>query len=81
MTDVSIILPSYKPDEKLPETVRGLCDAGFTDLCVVDDGGGTDFIPAAVLVGGAGKNGGRTLRHSPAAGQENTGAAAARPAQ
>ena len=40
---VAVVLPSYKPDEKLPETVRGLCDAGFTDLCVIDDGGGTDF--------------------------------------
>lgn len=45
------------------------------------DPGGTDTVPPAVLVGGAGKNGGCTQRHFPAAGQEHTGAAAARPAQ
>ena len=39
------------------------------------DPGGTDTVPPAVLVGGAGKNGGRTQRHFPAAGQEHTGAA------
>lgn len=43
------------------------------------DPGGTDTVPPAVLVGGAGKNGGCTQRHFPAAGQEHTGAAAARP--
>lgn len=42
---ITVVLPSYKPDEKLPETVQGLCDAGFTDLLVVDDGGGAEFAP------------------------------------
>lgn len=36
------------------------------------DPGGTDTVPPAVLVGGAGKNGGCTQRHFPAAGQEHT---------
>ncbi len=40
---VSIILPSYKPDEKLFSTVMGLKDAGFDDIIVVDDGGGKDY--------------------------------------
>lgn len=41
--DVSVILPSYKPDEKLYGVVKGLIDAGFSDIIVVDDGGGEDF--------------------------------------
>ncbi|MBE6588255.1 MAG: glycosyltransferase family 2 protein [Ruminococcaceae bacterium] len=40
---VSIILPSYKPDEKLLSTVLGLKEAGFDDIIVVDDGGGKDY--------------------------------------
>ena len=42
-SDVSVILPSYKPDDNLIECVRGLIDAGFTDIIVVDDGGGADY--------------------------------------
>ena len=41
--DVSVVLPSYKPDEKLFGTVMGLIDAGFEDIIVIDDGGGKDF--------------------------------------
>ncbi len=43
MKDVSIILPSYKPDEKLLETVIALEEEGFEDIIVVDDGGGADY--------------------------------------
>ena len=43
MTDVSIILPSYKPDEKLKKTVTDLEEAGFHDIIVVDDGGGSEY--------------------------------------
>lgn len=43
MTDVSIILPSYKPDEKLKKTVTDLEEAGFYDIIVVDDGGGSEY--------------------------------------
>lgn len=40
---ISIIVPSYKPDEKLFSTVMGLKDAGFEDIIVVDDGGGEEY--------------------------------------
>jgi len=40
---VSVVLPSYKPDEKLYGIVKGLIDYGFEDLIVVDDGGGKDY--------------------------------------
>ena len=41
--DVSVVLPSYKPDEKLKGVVKGLIDTGFEDIIVVDDGGGKDY--------------------------------------
>ena len=41
--EISIILPSYKPDEKLLSTVLGLETAGFKDIIVVDDGGGKEY--------------------------------------
>ncbi len=41
--NVTIVIPSYKPDEKLISTVRGILEAGFTDLIVVDDGGGEKY--------------------------------------
>lgn len=37
-----VILPSYNPDEKMPRTVKGLLDEGFTDIVVVDDGSGAE---------------------------------------
>ena len=40
---VSVVLPSYKPDEKLRGIVNGLINAGFEDIIVVDDGGGEEF--------------------------------------
>ena len=43
MKDISVILPSYKPDEKLLSCVAGLEKAGFEDIIVVDDGGGSDY--------------------------------------
>ncbi len=43
ITDISIIMPSYKPDEKLEETVAGFYEAGFGDIIIVDDGGGSEF--------------------------------------
>ena len=45
MERVSVIIPAYKPDQKLLETLAGLRKAGFTDLLVVDDGSGPDFAP------------------------------------
>lgn len=41
--DVSVVLPSYKPDDNLLRCVEGLKSAGFTDIIVVDDGGGADY--------------------------------------
>lgn len=41
--EVSVVLPSYKPDEKLRGVVNGLINAGFEDIIVVDDGGGAEY--------------------------------------
>lgn len=43
MNTVSVIIPAYKPDQKLIHTLDGLVKAGFTDILVVDDGSGEQF--------------------------------------
>lgn len=43
--NVSVIIPAYKPDEKLLHTLGELVDTGFTDILVVDDGSGVEFEP------------------------------------
>ncbi|MCQ2354054.1 MAG: bifunctional glycosyltransferase family 2/GtrA family protein [Clostridia bacterium] len=35
---VTVVIPSYQPDEKLHSIVSGLEDAGFDDIIIVDDG-------------------------------------------
>lgn len=45
MKDISVIIPAYKPDEKLTSTISGLIDAGFNDIIVVDDGSGKQYEP------------------------------------
>ena len=40
---VSVIIPAYKPDEKLLHTLNELVSAGFTDILVVDDGSGMEY--------------------------------------
>lgn len=45
MHTVSVIIPAYRPDQKLIGTLEGLCQAGFTDLLIVDDGSGPEFAP------------------------------------
>lgn len=40
--NVTAIVPSYQPDEKLLQVVRGLYEAGFTDIIVVNDGSDAD---------------------------------------
>ncbi len=40
---VTVVIPSYKPDEKLISTVSGIIDIGFSDIIVVDDGGGERY--------------------------------------
>lgn len=42
---ISVIIPSYKPDEKLIGCIEGLKSAGFDDIIVVDDGGKAEFAP------------------------------------
>lgn len=41
--NMSVILPSYRPDEKLFAVLEGLTQKGFTDIIVVNDGSGSDF--------------------------------------
>ncbi len=43
MNRVSVLLSAYRPGEELPELLRGLREAGFADLLVVDDGSGPEF--------------------------------------
>ena len=43
MNRISLIIPSYKPDEKLISTLTTAIEAGFNDILVVDDGGGKEF--------------------------------------
>ena len=43
MTPVSVIIPAYKPDQKLIQTLSDLVEVGFSDILVVDDGSGEDF--------------------------------------
>lgn len=40
---ISVIIPAYKPDEKLLTTIGELVKEGFTDILVVDDGGGEAY--------------------------------------
>ena len=38
MKNISIVLPSLNPDEKLNMVVEGLLNVGFTDIVIVNDG-------------------------------------------
>ena len=40
---VSVIIPAYRPDEKLIRLLGELVSRGFTDIIVVDDGSGDAF--------------------------------------
>ncbi len=42
---VTVVIPSYKPDEKLLSTLESVLSVGFTDILVVDDGGGEIYAP------------------------------------
>ncbi len=42
---VGVIIPAYKPDEKLLGTLASLAETGFKKILVIDDGSGTDFEP------------------------------------
>lgn len=43
MENVTVVLPSYKPDEKLLLAVIALEEEGFDDIIIVNDGSGADF--------------------------------------
>lgn len=43
INNMSVILPSYKPDDKLLAVLEGLSEKGFSDVIVVNDGSGSDF--------------------------------------
>ena len=43
--NAAMLIPAYKPDDKLISYVKSLAKAGFTKILVVDDGGGEDFAP------------------------------------
>jgi len=45
LNKVTVVIPAYKPDEKLLSTLRGVINVGFTDIIVVDDGGGEKYAP------------------------------------
>ena len=38
LRNISVVLPSLDPDEKLLAVVDGLLNAGFTDIILVNDG-------------------------------------------
>ncbi len=40
---VTAIVPSFRPDHRLPQVVRGLLEAGFPRVILVDDGSGEEF--------------------------------------
>ncbi len=43
INNMSVVLPSYKPDEKLFAVLDGLTEKGFTDIIVVNDGSGSGY--------------------------------------
>lgn len=45
MNTVSVIIPAYKPDQKLIRLLRDLIGIGFSDILVVDDGSGEEYAP------------------------------------
>jgi len=44
LSQISVIIPSLNPDEKLNKTVKSLLDIGFTDIICVNDGSREDCI-------------------------------------
>ncbi len=43
-TDVTVVVPSLNPDEKLRETVKSLLDVGFHDIILVNDGSAPEYL-------------------------------------
>jgi len=42
---MTILIPSYEPDEKLLKLIRGLIACGLTSIVIVDDGSGAAYAP------------------------------------
>ncbi len=59
--DVTVVIPSLDPDEKLLKVVDGLVDAGFTDILLVDDG--SDDAHSAPFAAAAQRPGVTVLHH------------------
>lgn len=45
MKQITVVIPAYKPDDKMLVTLNELVKAGFTDILVVNDGSGEEFEP------------------------------------
>lgn len=43
--NVSVVLPTYNPSERLLSVTKGLISAGFTDIIIIDDGSREDCQP------------------------------------
>ena len=41
----AVVIPAYKPDDRLPPYVAALKEAGVGKIVIVDDGSGADFQP------------------------------------
>ncbi len=52
---VTAIVPSLNPDERMPRVIKGLVEAGFERIIIVDDGSREDrrrFFDEALVIGG-----------------------------
>ena len=45
LSQVSVVLPSLDPDEKLDAVIDGLLEYGFTDIILVNDGSKPENLP------------------------------------
>jgi len=45
ISDITVVIPSLNPDEKLAQTVYSLLEAGFTDIVLVNDGSEAECVP------------------------------------
>ena len=45
LSEVSVVLPSLDPDEKLDAVIDGLLEYGFTDIILVNDGSKPENLP------------------------------------
>lgn len=44
MKQITVILPSLNPDDKMPRVIEGLLQEGFTDIVLVNDGSDADHL-------------------------------------